>query len=166
MASWEATLHKRSVMWLLFSLLMMGALAQACHPECRYTCDDPVCPAACKPVCAAPVCSRCLNSTDTGLVCVSTGRCVVQCPLDMCEADACPQCETICPGTLCDDTPDCLVLCEETACAWRCEKPTNCPYPRCELACEAPACELSGAATLRGGVLSMTMLVGVLLTIL
>jgi hypothetical protein len=84
----------------------------------------------------------------------------------MCEADACPQCETICPGNLCDDVPDCLVLCEETACAWHCEKPTNCPYPRCELQCEAPACELSGAASLRGGVLSMAMLVGVLLTTL
>ena len=37
----------------------MSAVAEAggdCHPECRWQCDDPVCPAVCHPVCERPKC--------------------------------------------------------------------------------------------------------------
>ena len=42
--------------------IYITAIASAAHPECRYACDDPVCPALCHPVCAPPRCEvQCLS---------------------------------------------------------------------------------------------------------
>lgn len=133
-------------MWTHIELLLiLVSLVHCCHPECRYQCDDPVCLAICHPVCGPTICERCLNTTE-GLVCLPTTRCHVRCPTDMCESDSCPQCETICPD-LCVGVPGCSILCQAVECAWQCEKPTQCPLPRCELQCEAPACQLLNGAS-------------------
>lgn len=114
------------------------AFASACHPECRWACDDPTCQAVCHPVCDAPLCIV-SNATDPSC---ETYRpdCTIQCPPDMCESDMCPQCETVCqpPASICNDG---TILCEATNCTWQCETPTNCPLPQCQLTCERPACE-------------------------
>lgn len=126
-------------MILFLILALSAATAASCHPECRYACDDPVCPAICETVCEAPVCE--FNQT-----CGYSPSCSVLCPQDMCESDTCPQCETHCsppPSETCGD-----ILCEETVCSWRCRKPTvqECPKPICEIQCEQPACEYASAA--------------------
>lgn len=139
-------------MWLFLSL----AIAQACHPECTYQCDDPVCPASCVPVCLRPVCEVCVNSSS--LICYPLDGCYVRCPADMCESDSCPQCETICSSNACLNIPNCTVLCEEVQCAWQCSKPTNCPYPTCLLQCEMPACPFSGATHSYTMLLLLTLL--------
>jgi len=148
-------------MWFLFTLLAMG-LAQTCHPEGRYSCDDPVCPAVCSPICDAPVCSSCVNTTEDGQVCTPVSGCEVRCPADQCEADSCPVCETVCHENLCADD-ECTVLCEATVCAWQCRKPSDCPVPVCELFCEAPACEFSRASRLPGVSLTAFLTLGILL---
>lgn len=124
----------------MFCLLILISLvgASGCHPECRYACDDPVCSAICEHICEDPVCQ--FNQT-----CGYSPSCSVRCPADMCESDACPQCETICSPPPVEECGD--VLCEETVCAWKCRKPFNCPLPRCELNCEHPACEYTGNTT-------------------
>lgn len=121
---------------LLLALAAMAA-AQACHPECRWQCDDPVCTAECAPVCAKPVCTTvCENEVPC-----RAPACHVRCPNEQCEADSCPQCETVCEPPHCSAAAGhCTVLCEETSCDWKCRKPSNCARPRCELQCEAPAC--------------------------
>lgn len=127
---------------LLFILLYRAAAA--CHPECRWACDDPVCQAVCQPVCETPVCVL-TNATHPSCSTFQPS-CSVQCPANMCESDSCPQCETVCqpPSDLCNDGQ---LLCEATSCTWYCQKPTNCPYPRCELQCERPACETPASGT-------------------
>jgi len=139
----------------MFLILLLVALARCCHPECRYACDDPVCLAVCQPVCGPPRCDRCVNTTD-GLICQPTNRCRVRCPANMCESDTCPQCETICPD-LCIGVANCSVLCQAVECAWQCEKPTQCPQPRCELQCEQPACHLLSGTTHLFATLSMLL---------
>ena len=126
-------------------LLLLVALAQSCHTECRYICDDPVCRARCRPICSAPRCQRCVNTTQYGLRCRTTGSCSVRCPVDQCEADACPQCETVCPD-LCHARANCTVLCQAPECTWQCEEPSDqdCPRPRCVRQCEEPACMFTG----------------------
>ncbi len=45
--------------YVLASTDFMAAAAEVegdCHPECRWQCDDPVCPAVCHPVCERPKC--------------------------------------------------------------------------------------------------------------
>jgi len=37
-------------------LLFLPLLALSAHPQCRYACDDPVCPAVCRHVCEEPKC--------------------------------------------------------------------------------------------------------------
>ena len=125
---------------MFFILLIFFSVGESCHPQCRYACDDPVCNATCAPVC---VVSECIfeNTCDYSPVCT------VRCPEDQCESDSCPACETICePSTHleCGDP-----LCNALNCSWACEKPTNCPLPRCELVCERPACEYSSASTIQ-----------------
>lgn len=132
----------------LFTLLAACtvAVAAACHPECQGRCNDPRCYPSCDPICQPPVCEyQCVdNSTCAGY----TPQCFVRCPADMCESDACPQCETICdPAPLACST--CSPLCEETNCSWQCWIPHTCPYRRrCEHQCEDPACKYSSASTL------------------
>lgn len=128
-------------MYLLF-LLIATSLATACHPECHWVCNDPICTAICEPVCDQPICEICHNTSS--LICLPTNRCITQCPSDMCEVDTCPQCETVCPP-LCQGAPNCTILCEETECSWLCSLPRNCQRPTCSLMCEQPACEFSSA---------------------
>lgn len=129
------------------SLLLMVVVSatmsvvHACHPECRWACDDPVCVAQCEPVCEEPRCE--INCGGTDVRC-QVPACSVRCPaVDMCESDTCPQCETVCQPPIClplEAGAECAPLCEAPRCTWQCHKPT-CEPPRCELACERPACE-------------------------
>jgi hypothetical protein len=125
-------------------LLLWVAIATACHPECSWACDDPVCSAVCKPVCQPPVCQVQCDNPDDVSACRKP-HCWVRCPADQCESDQCPACETICAPLDCRRNPEavCEALCEATQCSWWCEKPDDCPKPRCELECERPACESS-----------------------
>jgi len=158
---------------ILWSLV---ARAQTCDAECRWLCDDPVCPAVCVPDCLPPVCARCLNHTLPdppyyNLTCRPTQRCHVTCPPDQCNADMCPACETTCPTEgLCQNEPvdECIVLCEAPQCGWRCSKPLNCPKPRCELQCEEPACAVSGGVTTTNSPISisLSLLLPLLLTVI
>jgi len=125
-------------------LFLLFALASAaCHPECRWACDDPVCHAACTPACAPADCRVCTNGTDCRAL-PWPFACTTRCPADQCESDACPACETVCPD-VCGAAPGCAIECAAPQCAWRCALPAACAAPRCELACEAPACPASGA---------------------
>jgi len=121
-----------------------------CHPECRWQCDDPVCPAQCHPVCARPKCEMQCQETACAQCTVHCEQpeCSVRCPKDMCEKDECPKCETVCAPAECRPTciapeANCAPLCVETQCNWSCAKPTTCPRPKCELQCEKPKCDIA-----------------------
>jgi len=121
----------------------------ACHPQCKWQCDDPTCPAVCHPVCARPKCEMQCQQTECAKCQVHCEKpqCSVRCPKDMCEKDNCPKCETVCAPAECHTTcvapkANCAPLCEETACSWSCAKPTTCPRPKCQLQCEKPACDV------------------------
>lgn len=137
---------------LLVALFVVGAVAQdeesKCHPECRWQCDDPVCPAICHPICERPKCEMKCDQTPCAECTVHCAKpkCSVRCPKDMCELESCPKCETICAPAECHTTckapePVCSPVCEDTKCEWKCKKPTTCPKPKCELQCEKPTCE-------------------------
>ncbi len=132
-------------MYLLFICTFLLATTQTCHPECRWSCNDPVCSAVCQPVCKPYNCSACIFDPDTNetIEChkIYVG-CATRCPPDQCEADSCPQCELLCNSGLCDENdPNCQIVCSQIECDWRCQKPDNCPYPTCQLNCDAPACQ-------------------------
>jgi len=150
-------------MHFIILLCLTIAFAFAANPECRWACDDPVCPAHCVPVCAAP---RCQIQCDPGHSCpFSVPSCTTRCPLDQSPADNCPQCETVCSPVNC---PGCHPLCEATVCNWHCTKPAMCVQPRCELVCERPACEgnvTSESPRLRAG-WTFVLCVGVVMLIL
>lgn len=123
-------------MWIL---LLFPVISIACHPLCVWTCDSPVCNATCTPVCQPANCST---------VCVTGScnapNCEIICPEDMCESDSCPTCSAQCQQLSgCSLNADCSIQCQPVDCAWKCEKPTDCPSPICELNCEHPACEFS-----------------------
>lgn len=127
-------------MWgiLLFVIFPSFVFASACHAECRYVADDPRFPPICETVCDALACE--FNQT-----CGYSPSCRIQCPLDMCELDSCPQCETICappPSEACGE-----ILCEATSCSWKCRKPKAHERPPLlyEVECEEPACAYSAA---------------------
>lgn len=130
---------------MIFIFLFIGTLVNACHPQCRWACDDPVCNATCAPSCLEPAC-QIFNASN--LVCVTVvPQCSIICAPDQCESDTCPACEVQCqpPPSICGDG---TILCEAPSCAWQCTKP-NCRLPICELQCEHPACEaISSAATI------------------
>jgi len=121
--------------------------AKDCHPQCRWQCDDPVCPAKCHPVCERPKCQIQCEETACAKCKVHCDKpqCNVRCPKDMCEKHDCPKCETVCSPANCRTScvapePVCTPMCEETKCDWKCKKPTTCPKPKCELQCDKPAC--------------------------
>mmetsp|Transcript_24654 Transcript_24654/g.43825 ORF Transcript_24654/g.43825 Transcript_24654/m.43825 type:complete len:204 (+) Transcript_24654:39-650(+) len=118
-----------------------------CHPECKWQCDDPACPAVCHPVCERPKCEISCEETPCAKCTIHCERpiCSVRCPKDMCEMEGCPKCETVCSPAKCHTKcvapePKCNPVCEETKCDWKCKKPTTCPKPKCELQCEKPEC--------------------------
>lgn len=134
------------LLWAI--LLCLCTATSACHPECRYACDDPVCSAICKPHCRAPVCQISCENPEHERNCASP-HCWNRCAEDQCEADTCPACETVCsPFVHCrSHGAVCSPLCEAPVCSWKCRKPIagqECPLPRCELQCERPACEYNG----------------------
>jgi len=134
---------------LTLLLLLSPHFARACHPECRWQSDDPVCTAVCEPKCQEPVCDVQCQVPEHASTCVKP-QCWVRCPNDGCESEHCPACETVCnPYFYCSaHGAVCAPLCEETRCSWACRKPIpgkECPLPRFELQCEHPACEYSGA---------------------
>lgn len=140
-------------------LLLFIAAALACHPECTWQCDDPVCAAECRPVCDEPVCEiQCEQGEQGELTRCAPPRCVVRCPDDRCETDECPQCETVCEPPRCSGSAVCTIHCEETSCGWACHKPRHCPKPHCELQCDEPCCQASSATRL--GASLLLLLVG------
>jgi len=121
--------------------------AAPCHPQCRWQCDDPSCPAACHPVCERPKCQVHCEDTPCAACKIHCDKpkCNVRCPKDLCESTDCPKCETVCAPAKCRTActapkANCTPMCEETKCDWKCKKPTVCPRPKCELVCEKPAC--------------------------
>jgi len=149
-----------SVLFALFGLLLISSVAAmdmeveadggsptACHPQCRWQCDDPSCPAQCHPVCERPKCQVHCEETPCAACKIHCDKpqCNVRCPKDLCESTDCPKCETVCAPAKCRTActaPNavCTPMCEETKCDWKCKKPTLCPRPKCELVCEKPAC--------------------------
>jgi len=149
---------------LFVSLLLVATFASAslmeaeaeCHPQCRWQCDDPVCPAKCHPVCERPKCQIQCEETACAKCKVHCDKpqCNVRCPKDMCEKNDCPKCETVCSPANCRTScvapePVCTPMCEETKCDWKCKKPTTCPKPKCELQCDKPACEAKKPKAIR-----------------
>eukprot|EP00933_Yihiella_yeosuensis_P016649 TRINITY_DN1412_c0_g1_i7.p1 TRINITY_DN1412_c0_g1~~TRINITY_DN1412_c0_g1_i7.p1 ORF type:complete len:210 (+),score=3.11 TRINITY_DN1412_c0_g1_i7:29-658(+) len=136
--------------FVLVVALMAFAFAteSSCHPQCKWQCDDPACPAVCHPICARPKCQmQCeeLPCPKCDVHCEKPA-CSVRCPKSLCEKDDCPKCETVCSPPVCHTAciapkPKCAPLCEATNCDWKCRKPLMCPRPKCELVCEKPACE-------------------------
>lgn len=133
---------------VLAILAVTMAYASKCKPECRWQCDDPVCPAQCHPVCERPECEVECEETPCAKCTVHCNRpvCDVRCPKDMCEDDDCPKCETVCHPANCYTSctapePTCGPVCKETQCSWSCKKPTLCPKPKCELVCDKTECE-------------------------
>jgi len=122
-------------------------VAGDCHPECRWQCDDPVCPAQCHPVCERPKCQIHCEETECAKCKIHCDKpqCNVRCPKDLCEKNDCPKCETVCAPANCRtqcEAPNavCTPMCEATKCDWKCKKPVTCPKPKCELVCERPKC--------------------------
>jgi len=122
--------------------------ATMCHPQCKWQCDDPSCPAVCHPVCERPKCEMRCEETTCARCTVNCERpvCSIRCPKDHCEKEACPKCESVCAPASCHTqcqapAPSCSPVCEELSCASKCVKPTNCAKPKCELQCEKAACE-------------------------
>merc|ERR1712226_1609546 len=131
----------------LFGIATASEVSAGCHPQCKWLCDDPVCPAKCHPVCARPKCQMDCKPTECAKCEVHCEEpvCSVRCPKEMCEMEDCPACETVCRPAVCRTTctapePNCSPLCEKTKCAWKCKTPTLCPKPKCQLTCEQPGC--------------------------
>merc|ERR1719329_1147265 len=137
---------------LFLVVVVATALASTCHPQCKWLCDDPVCPAKCHPVCARPNCQMDCKPSECAKCEVHCEEpvCSVRCPKEMCEMEGegdagCPKCQTVCRPAVCRTTctapePNCSPLCEPTKCAWKCRTPTLCPKPKCQLTCEKPGC--------------------------
>merc|ERR1711916_77400 len=122
--------------------------AAECHPQCKWQCDDPKCPAVCHPVCERPKCQMQCEKTPCAVCTVHCQKpvCTIRCPKHTCEKDSCPKCQSVCKPAQCHTTckapkPKCAPVCEALNCKNKCVKPTNCAKPKCELQCEKPACE-------------------------
>jgi len=130
------------------SFLEAAAEAEVgCHPECRWQCDDPVCPAKCHPVCERPKCQVHCEELEAAKCTANCDKpkCNVRCPKDLCSKEDCPKCETVCSPAVCRTAciapePKCTPLCQETKCDWKCKKPSLCPRPKCELVCDKASC--------------------------
>merc|ERR1719198_2939911 len=82
---------------------MNSTLEAQCHPECKWQCDDPSCPAVCHPVCERPKCEISCEETPCAKCTIHCERpvCSVRCPKDMREKEGCPKCETVCSPAKC-----------------------------------------------------------------
>jgi len=124
-----------------------------CHPQCKWQCDDPSCPAVCHPICERPKCEMRCEETTCAKCTVHCEKpvCTIRCPKDQCEKEGCPKCESVCKPAQCHTScaapePKCSPVCEELSCNNKCARPTNCAKPKCELQCEKAACEEPAAA--------------------
>lgn len=145
---------------MFFFCFFFFSLSLSAHPECRWACDDPFCPAVCQHICQEPRCQiECTNSSSNAYC--NPPNCRVRCPQDQSESESCPACETVCDPPQCMPlNAVCQPLCEATVCHWQCEKPRYCPEPKCELTCERPACEYSGAGSLISyGILGLVLMI-------
>lgn len=131
---------------ILFLISLTLALAQDCHPQCSWKCDDPHCAAICSPICEPPSCH--VSCTPPGEpqceVTCAAPICDIRCPEESCISQDCPPCHTDCKNPECvtrckSQEPECQVVCDDLKCAWDCHKP-ECPKPKCELVCENPHC--------------------------
>merc|ERR1719329_2041210 len=115
---------------LFLVVLVAAAMASTCHPQCKWLCDDPVCPAKCHPVCARPKCQMDCKPSECAKCEVHCEEpvCSVRCPKEMCEMEDCPACETVCRPAVCRTT---------------CTAPEPSPKPKCQLTCEKPSCDES-----------------------
>ncbi len=142
---------------LLFLVLCVFGKRDAlgCHPECA--CIGATLHAICEPVCRDARCElQCEQEGGGPTHCiggVDPTRCYTRCPKDMCEADSCPQCETICPGPICAVPGSCSFLCEMPSCGWKCRA------PQAGCVCEQPACIHSSSSVLLISIETVLMLV-------
>jgi len=127
-------------------------ISPACHPECRWQCDDPVCPAECHPLCNPSECEIECHEGPCAQCKVSCEEpeCTVRCPKEACEKGDCPKCETVCAPPKCSTEcqapePICAPVCAPTQCRLSCNKPHACPRPKCELVCEKGNCSVGQA---------------------
>lgn len=113
-----------------------------CHPECRWLCDNPVCPAICTTTCGETICQDATCEKDD-CECPSFGD--LQTFSCMPLENDCPFCKVGRPGIDCQDGNGqqcmCTARCETKDCTVECEKPA-CPTPKCELVCQDPLCPL------------------------
>jgi hypothetical protein len=131
---------------MLLLLLLLLQAAAACHPMCRYQCDDPVFPAQTRAECAP---ARCTLQNCSALCQLPEQTCVVVVnPESTCEMDSCPQAEIICPNPerICLNATGCQFLCEAPDCRWVAWMPKDRPVPRCEPMCEQVACAAATTA--------------------
>jgi hypothetical protein len=90
---------------LFITILLLGlTLAQKCHPECSWKCDDPHCDAICTPVCEPPKCHSSCLEPKAAICDVKCERffylfrpdCRPMCPDKACELMDCPKCLNVC----------------------------------------------------------------------
>ncbi len=123
-----------------FSTYLSAEADGACHPICRWECDDPKCPAICDPVCQETLCEE-TTCEDPDCQCSSFSTLeTINCsPL----ANDCPLCEVGRTGIDCLNSQaqpcSCAVRCQTKDCNLVCHKPA-CPKPKCNLVCEQPSC--------------------------
>jgi hypothetical protein len=140
---------KMRVLAIALVLMFVSAVAaEQCHPNCKWQCDDPQCPAVCHPVCEKPNCQMQCEETPCAKCTIHCAQpvCTIRCPKETCEKEGCPKCEHVCKPAQCHVSceapePKCSPVCEELNCQHKCAKPTNCQKPKCELQCEKSACE-------------------------
>lgn len=120
-----------------------------CRPTCRWHCDDPICEQTCEPKCASPVCKTFCQHVDDNS-CQTTceePKCTVICPAHMgqCKGPDCKgpnKCTTVCGAPECKTqcARSCESKCADPVCQYECEKPKECPQPRCQMVCDHDAC--------------------------
>jgi hypothetical protein len=109
-------------------------------------------------VCQPPSCTSQCDALTNPTNCDCNVSCdpvvaEIHCPDDLCQLEHCPacsvdpqqpvcnvQCTQIDPhGPTCTPpSASCTPNCQPARCAWKCEKPTDCTEPTCNLECESP----------------------------
>ena len=126
---------------MIFILIWFIITVTSQIPECSYQCDDPICAAVCEPICKPIVCNILCSQGESSNC--NPIQCGTQCPTDQDILGSCPLCEITCQPLRCLPNNICEIQCHAIECSWKCVKPNDCPYPRCQLQCQAPACEFS-----------------------
>jgi hypothetical protein len=135
------------IFYLIYYCTTTITCCSACHPQCTYLCDSPVCQATCVAIVSPPTCTTfCLNNFTPSPPCEY--HCSNVLTSDVCALDQCPVSEIQCSQLDCGILPNnvsCQIQCEPPQSGWKCSKPKNCPKPICELQCEQPTCLFSSA---------------------